>query len=163
MCRNPCPEAASGPGRALNGVHDAVEEVAHADLVRREQEHRDRERGQDDEVDRAVDRDDAQHDPVAQRLPAQRQLDLVTRGGGVSRAGLSGGGSGIHESQRTQRYQRTPSLLACDDGVLGPQPRRVGADQLVTAHAADEQLPVEARPEAARLLRARWPVHRRGC
>ena len=76
--------------------------------MRREQEDGDREQPEDDEVDRAIDRDHAQDDPVAQRLAAQRQFDLP-RGGGGSRPGLAGGGSGTQLSQRRQRYQRTPS------------------------------------------------------
>ena len=44
-------------------------------------------------------------------------------------------------------------LLAGDNGILGPEPGCVGPDQLVAPHAADEQLPVKARPETARLLR----------
>src|ERR1700704_3134194 len=34
---------------------------------------------------------------------------ISSRDGGVSRVGSAGGGRGIHESQRTQRYQRMPS------------------------------------------------------
>ena len=66
-------------GGALNRVDDAVVHVAHPHLVPREQEHRDREHGEDDAMNRAVDRDDAQHDAISQRLATERKLDLVAR------------------------------------------------------------------------------------
>ena len=62
---------------AVDGVHDAIEHVARRDLVPREEEHRDGQLCQHDEVEGAIDRDDAQHDAVAQRLPAEGELDLV--------------------------------------------------------------------------------------
>ena len=41
--------------------------------------------------------------------------------------------------------------LPGDEGILGPQGCRIEAEQLVAADTADEQLPVEARLEPARL------------
>ena len=100
---------------ALDRVDDAVEEVAHPNLVRREQEDRDGERSQDDEVDGAVDRDDAQHDAVAQRLSAKRQLDLV--------AGRRRLARGIR--RRRERDPRVAADAAVPaDAVLLPRDRR---------------------------------------
>ena len=66
-------------GSALNRVDDAVVHVAHPHLVPGEQEHGDREHRKDDAVNGAVDRDDAQHDAISQRLATERKLDLVAR------------------------------------------------------------------------------------
>jgi hypothetical protein len=57
---------------------DLVEGVAQRAVVGGEHQHEYAERTEHEEVKRAVDRDQAQRELVAQRLASQRQLDLAT-------------------------------------------------------------------------------------
>ena len=146
---------------ALQVRDDFVESVAQRRAVSREQQHEHAERDQHDEVKRAIERDHAQHDLVAQRLAAQRQLDLLALGRMLARG-------------RRRRRERQPAVAAQAAiparavRVLARERARpasrssrgVGADQLVAAHAADQQLPVQPRAKAARRLRAgRLTIH----
>ncbi len=159
--RKPWPFTCAGvSGRPLHRVDEAIERVAHADLVRGEQEDGDREHREDDEVKRAIDRDDSQHDAVTQRLAAQRQLDLLAR-----RQRLARGTRRRRQRQpRVAAHAAVPAhtvLLAHDHRVLGPELRDIGAEELVPGHAAREQLPVKARPETVGPLGSRRRLHRR--
>src|SRR5947208_6787236 len=112
-------------------------------------------------MDRSVDRDDPQDDLVAERLAAQRQLDLVARRRLVTRRLLR-----VGEGQPRVAAQAAVEAHAFDlpdeDGVHRTDVRRIRPDELVPADAADEQLPVETRHEAARTLRpGRLPRGRR--
>src|SRR5205807_2093314 len=101
-------------------------------------------------VERAIDRDQAQHDAVAERLPTRGHLDLVP----ARRMG---------PRRLTRRRQRQPAVaaqaavpaeaagIAREDGVLRPELGRVEADELVPLEPADEQLVVEALAEPPRL------------
>src|SRR5438552_10469347 len=149
-------------GAALGRVDDAVEPVADSNLMRREQEHGDGEHREDDEMDRAVDSDDAQHNSIPKRLSSKRELDLLARRWSLT----------CRRRRRRERHPRVAAdaaipadalLLARNDRILGPEPGGVGPDQLMAAYSTDEQLPVKARPETARLLGTRRAVHRRGC
>jgi hypothetical protein len=66
-------------GSSLDGVDDPEDLPAQRDLVRRDEEDRDGDGREHDDVHRAVDCDHAEDDAVAQRLPAERQLDLLAR------------------------------------------------------------------------------------
>ena len=98
----------------------------------------------------AVDGDEAQDDLVAQRLAAQREVDLVPR-----RRELARGRDGrIDREPRVAAQAAVPARSvdgARDERILGGELARVDADQLVASEPADEQLVVKARPEAARL------------
>src|SRR5436190_3667908 len=98
----------------------------------------------------AVDGDEAQDDLVAQRLAAQREVDLVPR-----RWELARGRDGrIDREPRVAAQAAVPARSvdgARDKRILGGELARVDADQLVARQPADEQLVVKARPEAARL------------
>src|SRR5919201_415811 len=139
---------------------DAQEEPMQILHVSREDQQEDRQAGEHDEVQRAIDRDQTQHDLVAQRLATQRQLEFFPRR--------------QHAARRPQRrFERHPAvaahtaipaqtiLLEGDDRVLRPQLLDVGAEEGVAADAAHEQLPVETRKVAPRLLRpGRARTHR---
>jgi hypothetical protein len=143
--------------RALHGVDDTVEEVPQLQLVGGKQRSRDGQGREHDEMDGAVDGDDPQDDLVAQRLAAQRQLDLLTRRRQIALRL-------VRQSQRQPAVAANaavpaqPVLLAHDQLVPRPQPGRVRADQLVAADSADDQLPVETRPVEPRPLRPRRSV-----
>ena len=146
--------------RALDRVDDAVERVANANLVRRRRGRRQR-RAPPSTTKCSARSMAMMRSTIRSRSALPRSgSSISSRGGSVARVGSTGGGSGSHESQRTQRYQRTPSVSRATTRVLGPQLGRVGADQLVAADAAGEQLPVKARPKAARLQRSRRTAHR---
>jgi hypothetical protein len=64
------------PTPPCTGVQDAVEGQAQGGAVGDEQEHRSGQHAQDQEVHDPVQGDQAQDVAVAQRAPAQRQLDV---------------------------------------------------------------------------------------
>ena len=70
---------------ALQIGEDPVVGIPQAGLVAGERDHRDPQQYQDHEVKRTVDGDQSQHDPVAERLAAERDLDLVALGGMLAR------------------------------------------------------------------------------
>jgi len=137
------------PAEAVLEVGDRAEDrLAQLVLVLEEGEDQDRQRGEDDEVQRAVDRDQPQHDLVAQRAPAERQLELVAAGRERPR-------------RRRRRRQGDPAVAAQaavpagpvvarpgEDRVLRAQLRGVGPREQVPAGAARDQLPVQARDVA---------------
>ena len=134
----------------MQGAEHGVELVAQVDLVPGDEEDADREPREDQEVQRPVDRDRAQDDLVAQRLAPERQLDLIAVGRMAGRRVLR-----RRERQPAVAAQAAmpprPVHLAGEGCVLGPQLGRVETDERVALDPADEQLLVEARPEAARL------------
>ena len=141
-------------GASLDGIDDAEVERAQRELVRREQEDRGREQGEHDEVDRAVDSDDPEHDLVAERAAAQRKVDLVPLGRLLV----------LRVLRRRERQPRIAAHTAVPANtvalervhpVLRAEPRRVHPDQLMPGDAAHEQLPVEARAVEPRSLRSR--------
>ena len=111
------PDVAAGLDRAAGDAalqvgEDPVVGVAQAVLVTGERDHRDPEQHEDHEVKRAVDRDQAQHDLVAQRLAAQRHRDLVAfrrmlarrlRRRRAAAASCRSAGSGTSERRRSAR------------------------------------------------------------
>ena len=92
---------------ALQVVEDAGEVRVQRGLVAGEQEHGGCERGQDQEMQDPVDGDEPQDVAVTQRAAAQREGDFLTRRR-VTPGGPAGGLSTTQESQRRQRYQRSP-------------------------------------------------------
>ncbi len=79
--------------------------------------------------------------------------------GGWRRAGASGDGSATHASQRRQRCQRASPSSRARTRILRAQLGGVGADQLVAAEAACDQLPVDLVPGTVG-LRAGGALHR---
>jgi hypothetical protein len=65
------------PDTALEVCDHPIEGAADAVLVGRDEQDEDAEQGQDQEVEHAVERDQPQHDPVAERAAAERHGDLV--------------------------------------------------------------------------------------
>ena len=100
-------------GRAQLVAVGAEDEDDHAEQRQRE------------EVQRAVDRDQAQDDPVAQRLAAQRQLDLVALARVLARGRARAGRPAASESQRRQRCQRTPPASRASSASCGAERARV--------------------------------------
>ena len=140
--------AAAGHGAALQVGDDAVEALAEGGAMRGEEQDRDAEQPEDEEVQGAVDRDQAQDDLVAQRASAQRQLDLVAAGRVLARgrrrrrggpASCRSAGSGTSARRPISRTTSASSLAHL---------RGIEADELVARHAADQQLPMQARDEA---------------
>jgi hypothetical protein len=122
----------------------------------REQQDERAEPAEHEEVKRAIERDQPQHELVAQRLASQRQFDLLALG----RADAGGLLGASQREPAVAAQTAIPALsggvLARKDRVLGAQLARVRADQLVPAHAADQKLPVKAWAKAARSLCAWW-------
>jgi hypothetical protein len=108
------------------------------------------EQGEQDEVERAVDGDQAEDDLVAQRLAAKRELDLVA-GGGVLAVRRRGRTEGKPAVAAQAAVPANPVLLVGDQPVLGADRARAEPDQLVPRSAAGDQLPVELGAEALRL------------
>ena len=87
----PCEEPAAVRRLAGDVGGHAQHGVAQVGAVGAEQQDRERQQREPDEVRRSVDRDQPQDDLVAQRPPAQRQLDLVARRRHVARGRLRHG------------------------------------------------------------------------
>ena len=126
---------------------------------RREHEHGDPQRPEHQEMERSVDRDQPQHDPIAQRLAA-RGTDLGALGRILRAPASLGVGSATQLSQRRQRCQRRSSLLAGDDRVLGAAARPRRGRPARGPDAADDQLPVELAPAPRRWMGSGRPLHR---
>ena len=119
--------------------------------MRRDEEDRRRQRTEKDEVQRAVDRDQPQDDLVPERLAPKREHDL-TAVRDMPASGLRRCPQRDPAVAAKAPMPAQPIVCPCDQGILGPQLRRIGADDLMTPHAADDQLPVELRAEARGLL-----------
>src|SRR5690349_20354194 len=122
-------------------------------LVAREQEHREGKQAEDQEEEGAVDRDRPQDDLVAQRLPAQRQLDLVERRQVLARrlAALRL----AHRQPAVAAQAAVPAQsvdLAHDRCVLRPDLACIEPDQLVPVDPTRQQLPVETWYETTRFF-----------
>jgi hypothetical protein len=103
-------------------------------LVGGKDEKRDAEQPEHNEVQGAVERDQSQYEAVAQRLAAQRDLDLVAVGRML--AGRRGrGGKGRPGVAAQAAVPSSPVELAGNHGILGPEPRGVGADEMVAGEA----------------------------
>ena len=98
-----------------------------------------------EEVQRAVDGDQAQHEPVAQGLAAQGDLDLVALGRNRGPAARRSG-SATQLSQRRQRCQRSAPRSRTRSRVLGAEVRASSPDQVMAAQAAGDQLPIDLAP-----------------
>jgi hypothetical protein len=118
-----------------------------------EDEDRAGQQGEDEEVEGAVDRDQPQHDPIAERPPPQGQLDLVALGR-VAAAAIPIPRK-RHPGIAAQAPVPAHALdLAGDDRVPGTKLGSIGADQLVAPDPADQELVVEARAKAPRARHA---------
>src|SRR5581483_5586130 len=98
------------------------------------------------------------HDAIPERLAAPRKGDLLARRQRLPRRG----GRRVERQPRVAADTPVPphsTLLAHDDRIFRPDPRDVGAEQLVPGEPADDQLPVELRPEPVRLLCPRRLLH----
>jgi hypothetical protein len=139
--------------------HDFVEGMAQRRAIGGEQKHEHAEGEEYDEVKRPVDRDQAQHDLVAQPLAPQRQLDL--RALRRERAARLLGRPQRKPAVAAQAAipARAARVLTCEDRILRAQLGRVGAHELMTAQAAQQQLPMQTRTPPSRRLRA-WRVMR---
>ena len=144
--------AAARHGAALQVGDDLVEAVAERVAAGGEEQDQHAEEPEHDEVERAVDRDQAQHDLVAQRASAQRQLDLVAvgqvrdRGRPRARAAAAScrsAGSGASARRRSRARRARPRAAAARASIpISSWP----------ATPADQQLVVEARQHARRAL-----------
>ena len=102
-----------GPGRPAGQiVHDVLVVVMERLVVRGEGEQRDGQPAQDDDVDGAVEGDEAQDVAVAQGRAAQRELDLVPLLDPLACRLRPAPRAGTQSSQRRQRCQRTRAVLA---------------------------------------------------
>ena len=137
---------------------DPVVGVAQAFLITGKRDHADAEQRQDHEVKRPVDRDQAQHHLVAQRLAAQRHLNLIAFRQ-LRALGLLG------------RRQRQPAVaaqapvpadgagLTGEQRVLRAKLRSVGSDEHMAAESARDQLPVDLAPGSRLWMRAGRMMH----
>ena len=132
---------------ALEVGEDPVVGVAQAGSSRGEQQHGDAEQAEDRGSGGAVDRDQPQHDLVAQRLAAQRDLDLDRGRAGV--AGRLRRAAAVPPSCRSagsgasggRRCSRTTSASSGADLA-----RRRAPTSAWPADAARDQLPVDLAP-----------------
>jgi hypothetical protein len=134
------------------------------------QQHTDPEQTEDHKMHGAVDRDQAQHDPVAQALAAGGEDDLVApRGGEVPRSRLGPGQRHPGVAAQTAVPAHV-SALADHERVLIAYVSGIPADERVAAHAAHDQLPVELATSPGKLgsrggqeVRRGASGHLRGC
>ena len=148
-----------GPSRhtALNVGYDPVEAVLEFVLVRGDEEDEYAEEGEHDEMNGSIDRDCPQDDLVAQGPAARRHRNLLKR-----RKMGSGRILWRWEGQPAVAAKASmpahPVAFAYDDRVLRADLGDIGADQLVTPEAADEQLVVKPGPKPPRPLDSRRQV-----
>jgi hypothetical protein len=124
----------------VDGDHDPVELAAQLRAVREEGEDRDRQDPEDQEMQRPVDGNQAQYVLIAQRPPAQRQFDLITRRWVTTHRLLGVGKHDPGVAAQTPIPAVTSVSRTGEDRILGSQLCRVYAGELVTSEAAGDQL-----------------------
>src|SRR5581483_11087810 len=131
---------------ALDVREHPVEVLAELLFVRSDQEHGDGQHAENDEVERAVHRDDPEHDLVPQRLAARWKLDLLASGHRSPR----GIRRGLEREPAVASNAAVPAqaaLVSHDETIRLRDLRDVRAEQSVPSQPADEELVVEGGQE----------------
>ena len=159
-------ELAAAVGSAGEGVHHLVVVPNDHRVVAEVDADDNGQGGKDDDVDGAVDGDEAQHIAIPQQGSAQRELDLVAAGDETP----GRLGRGRHREPGVAAQAATPPgavELPDDEGVVGADLGGVSADEHVAAHGAAQLLVavVSAEPHVRATIpssprpawSARWP------